>query len=68
MNDWVIQLNTNKCTALRYGKGNLKFPHLVKDENNNLKFVEEFNFERDLVVIFYSNLKWTEQIGFCKQS
>jgi hypothetical protein len=33
---------------------------LVKDESNNLKVVSS---ERDLGVIFESNLKWTEQIG-----
>ena len=63
MNDWGIQLNTKKCKALHYGKGNLKFPYLVKDESNDLKVVEEVNSERDLGVIFNSNLKWTEQIG-----
>ena len=33
---------------------------MVKDESNNLKVVSS---ERDLGVIFESNLKWTEQIG-----
>ena len=46
-----------------YGRGNLKFPYLVKDESNNLKILEDIKSERDLGVIFESNLKWTEQIG-----
>ena len=63
MNDWGIQLNTKKCKALHYGKGNLKFPYLVKDESNNLENIEEVNYERYLGVIFDTNLKWTEQIN-----
>ena len=40
MNDCGMQLYMKKYKALHYGKGNLKFPYLVKDESNNLKVVE----------------------------
>ena len=57
-----MQIYTNKCKAIHYGRGNLKFPYFVKDERNNLKILEEVKSERDLEVIFESKLKWTEQI------
>ena len=42
---------------------NLKFPYLVNDESKNLRTVEEVNYERDLGVIFKTNLNWREQRG-----
>ena len=63
MKDWGMQLNTKKCKAIHYGKGNLKFPYVVRDECDNLQTVEEVSHERDLGVIFDTNLKWTQQIG-----
>ena len=61
MIDWGMKLNTNKCKTLHYGKGDIKFSYLVKDESNNLENIEEVNYERDLGVIFETILKWTER-------
>ena len=63
MNDWGMQLNTKKCKALHYGKGNLNFPYLVSDDSGNVHPIEKVVSERDLGVIFETNLKWTVQIA-----
>ena len=62
MNDWGMQLNTKECKVIHYDKGNLKFPYVLSDECDNLQTVDEVNYERDLEVIFDTNLKWTQQI------
>ena len=61
MNDWGMQLNIKKCKALHYGKGNLNVPYLVSDKSGNVYPIEKVDFEKDLGVIFETNLKWTEQ-------
>ena len=58
-----MQLNTKKCKALHYCKGNLNFPYLVSEESGNVHPIEKVDSERDLRVIFEANLKWTEQIA-----
>ena len=65
MKDWRMQLNTNKCKVIHFGKNNSNFPYLIEDENCGMKYIEDVKSEKDLGVIFEANLKWTKQISAC---
>ena len=58
MNDCRMKFNNTKCKVIHYGKQNLIFEYLVKDENGRIGFLEKSRSERDLWVIFSTNLNW----------
>ena len=55
--DWLLLFNTSKCVVMHYGQNNKKFPYFI---NGKQLVVSET--ERDLRVIFNSNLKWKNQV------
>ena len=55
--DWLLLFNTSKCVVMHYGQNNKKFPYFI---NGKQLVVSES--ERDLGVIFNSNLKWKNQV------
>ena len=55
--DWLLLFNTSKCVVMHYGHNNKEFPYFI-----NGKQLAESETERDLRVIFNSNLKWKNQV------
>ena len=55
--DWLLRFNINKCVVMHYGSSNTKSPLFI----NGVKLLESES-ERDLGVIFNSNLKWRDQV------
>ena len=69
MNEFRMKLNNSKSKAMHYGKQNLKFEYLVKEQNGSIGFLEKYNQERDLRVISSNNFDWEEQyISPCKKA
>ena len=56
--DWLMKLNTDKCTILHIGKNN---PHIVY--NINKTDILTVNEQKDLGVIITENLKWETHIA-----
>ena len=52
---------------MHYGRQNVKFEHLVKEQNGSIGFLEKFNQQRDLGVIFSNNLNLVRTIPFIMQ-
>ena len=55
--DWLLKFNVNKCVVMHYGSNNKKSPLYIDGKQLN-----ESSLERDLGVIFSTNLKWNNQI------
>lgn len=55
--DWLLLFNTSKCVVMHYGHKNKKFPYFI-----NGKLLATSETERDLGVIFNTNLKWKNQV------
>ena len=55
--DWLLKFNVNKCVVMHYGHNNTKCPLYI-----NGKQLVESDMERDLGVIFSTNLKWNNQV------
>jgi len=69
MSEWRMKLNNSKSKVMHYGKQNLNFEYLVKEDDGSIGFLERSNKERDLGVIFSSNLDWEEQyLSSCKKA
>jgi len=67
--EWRMKLNNSKSKVMHYGKQNLNFEYLVKEDDGSIGFLERSNKERDLGVIFSSNLDWEEQyLSSCKKA
>ena len=60
-----MQLNTNKCKVIHFGKVNSNFPYLIEDEKCSMKYSEDLKSEKDIGLIFEANLKCTKQIKAC---
>ena len=54
---WLLSFNTEKCVIMHYGKNNPKLKYTLNGTE-----LKESESERDLGVIFSSNLKWKQQI------
>ena len=55
--DWLLLFNTSKCVVMHYGHNNKNFPYYI-----NGKQLTVSETERDLGIIFNSNLKWKNQV------
>ena len=55
--DWLLKFNINKCAVMHYGSNNKKYPLFI--DGNQLIVSEN---ERDLGVLFSTNLKWKNQV------
>jgi hypothetical protein len=55
--DWLLKFNTSKCVVMHYGHNNKKIPLYIDGKQLN-----ESEAEKDLGVIFCTNLKWKNQV------
>ena len=55
--DWLLKFNVNKCIVMHYGSNNEKGPIYI----DGIQLTESTT-ERDLGVIFSTNLKWNNQV------
>lgn len=55
--DWLLKFNVNKCVVMHYGANNQKYQYHI----NGIPLAES-EMERDLGVIFSTNLKWKNQV------
>ena len=63
-----MKLNNSKSKVMYYGKQNLNFEFLVKEDDGSIGFLERSIKERDLWVIFSSNHDLEEQyLWSCKK-
>lgn len=56
--DWLMKLNTNKCTILHVGRNNPQNKYSI----NNTE-IQQVTVQRDLGVIITENLKWETHIA-----
>ena len=56
--DWLLKFNINKCVVMHYGPNNEKHPFFI----DGIQLLES-DSERDLGVIFNTNLKWKDQVS-----
>ena len=61
-NDWLMQLNVSKCKVMHFGRSNPKFDYYLKDSENLTQCLEKTKREKDLGVIFTSDLSWKDHI------
>jgi len=55
--DWLLKFNVNKCVVMHYGSNNKEHKYYI----NGFQLAES-DMERDLGVIFSTNLKWKNQV------
>jgi hypothetical protein len=54
---WLLKFNINKCVVMHYGHNNERSPFYIDG-----KQLAESEAERDLGVVFSTNLKWKNQV------
>ena len=54
---WLLSFNISKCIVMHYGNNNNKSPYLINGKKLTIS-----DTERDLGVIFNTNLKWKNQV------
>ena len=54
----IMKLNNTKRKLMHYGKQNLMFEYLVKDDDGSIGFLEKSRSEKDLGIIFSNNLNY----------
>jgi hypothetical protein len=55
--DWLLNFNINKCVVMHYGSNNKNYPFFI----NNIQ-LQDSESERDLGIIFSTNLKWKNHV------
>ena len=61
--DWEVELNVKKCIVVYYGKNNVMIDYFMHDQNGIAQRISSSNGEKDLGVIFSSDLKWQNQVN-----
>ncbi|XP_065683269.1 uncharacterized protein LOC124813894 [Hydra vulgaris] len=55
--DWLLKFNISKCVVMHYGSTNKSYPLFI----NGIQ-LHDSKSERDLGIIFSTNLKWKDQV------
>ena len=61
-NTWLLKLNISKCCVIHYGKTNPMYSYFLQNNQGINESLRSSVKERDLGVIFTSNLKWSTYI------
>lgn len=61
--DWLLRFNIQKCKVVSYGNNLEKHEYSMKDNINTTHTLKTDDEERDLGILFKSNLKFDEHIS-----
>lgn len=62
-NKWLMQLSVEKCKVMHYGKSNPCVTYEMSDNLGGVSKLSAVEEERDLGVIFRTDLSWSSQIN-----
>lgn len=60
---WLLFFNIRKCKVMHIGSSNPGFEYKLKDKTGKEVLIQEVDKEKDLGIIFQSNLKFNEHIN-----
>ena len=59
---WSMRLNVEKCKVIHFGKSNSRSVYCMTNDSGNKRKIEKTNLEKDLGVIVYNDLMWSEHV------